>query len=96
MKSQPYDEKQEGLWRKLKEGTKETFNSSAYKEIARMNEKLKQYTLNEMKDEDFLFTDWKDKDAFKKGIRGPEDVRQMIKKYLVDSKIRTWENTTDI
>jgi len=92
----PYDEKEESLWKRLKEGTKEHFGTDAYKEIARMNAELKAYTLEQMKDEDFIFTDWEDEEAHKKGIKGPEDVRLRIRKYLVDSKIRTLDNTVDI
>jgi GTPase SAR1 family protein len=92
----PYDEKEESLWKKFKEGAREQLGDTVYLEIARMNEELKQYTLDQIRDDDFIFTDWKDAEKYKKGIKGPEEVRKRIRDFLVASNIRTVDNTMDI
>ena len=96
IESHPYDEKEETVWSRIKEKSKEVLNSNAYNQIKKMNEEMKQYTLQALDDEDFIFTDWEDKKAHEKGIKGPEDVRKIIRKFLVDSKIRSPDNIMDI
>jgi len=96
IESHPYDEKEETVWSRIKKKSKEVLYSNAYEEIKEINEKMKQYTLQALDDEDFIFTDWEDKKAHEKGIKGPEDVRKIIRKFLVDSKIRSPDNVMDI
>ena len=95
IKSNPFDENEENLWKKLKEYNAEKFAKKTCDEITRKNAQLKQFTLNEIKDEDFIFTDWKHQDT-NRGIEGPEDVRKRIKKYLVEAKVRSEDNLDDI
>ena len=83
----PYDEKEESLWKKLKDANKEAFgNQASYEEIVKRNEKMKQYILDEISYHDFIFTDWIQR-VPDSGIRGPEEVRKRIQKFLKKSKI---------
>ena len=74
----------------------EQLGNTVYLEIARMNEELKQYTLEQIQYDDFIFTDWKDDEANQRGIKGAEEVRKRIRDFLVASNIRTLDNTMDI
>ena len=67
-------------------------------EMKAEEEKHKKYMLENMKPEDFLFTDWvHDATAASHGVKGPEDVRRRIKDFLVDHvKIRKLNDTEDI
>ena len=67
-------------------------------EMKAEEEKHKKYMQENMKSEDFLFTDWVyDASAASHGVKGPEDVRLRIKDFLVDHvKIRKPNDTEDI
>ena len=43
-----------------------------------------------------MFTDWLDKDAHKRGINGPDEVKRRIVDYLVKNDIRNKGETGDI
>ena len=67
-------------------------------EWAAEEEKHKKYIMDNMKSEDFLFTDWKrDMKAASNGVEGPEEVRRRIKDFLINHvKIRKLDETEDI
>ena len=95
IKKTEYDEKAVSIWKKIKKGTEKKLGSTVYDKIKETNEKLKEYTVNEIKNDDFMFTDWLDKDAHKRGISGPGDVKQRIVDYLVKNDIRKLGETGD-
>ena len=49
--------------------------AEVYREIKVQSKELKQYTLDAISDEDFMFTDWKEQKPAK-GIKGPEEVKK--------------------
>ena len=96
IKKNEYDEKEVSVWKKIKEGTEKISGSTVYDKIKETNDKLKEYTVKEIKNDDFMFTDWMDKEAHKRGINGPGDVKQRIVDYLVENDIRKIGETGDI
>ena len=53
-------------------------------ELKKDSEKLKAYTLNSLKEEDFIFTDWL---AYgNRGIQGPEDVKKRLMEFAAMMK----------
>jgi hypothetical protein len=47
--------------------------------------------LSALSEEDFIFTDWMQPDPTR-GIKGPEDVKEIVKRYLIESKINSTNN----
>ena len=84
--------REEYWWEKAKLPRKEK------EEWAAEEEKHKKYIMDNMKSEDFLFTDWKrDMKAASNGVEGPEEVRRRIKDFLINHvKIRKLDETEDI
>ena len=63
--------------------------------IKETNEKLKEYALDVITTNDFLFTDWLNPDP-NGGIQGPIEVGKRIRQYLLDSQIRKPTDMNDI
>ena len=74
------------MMKNFKDENKENFGIQAHEEIVERNEKMKQYTLRELNYRDFIFTDWL-RSVPNKEIRGPEEVRKRIRKFLKKSNI---------
>ena len=83
----------ERTWKKwANEGAAKVSGASeVYDAIHAQNKELKQHTLDALSDEDFIFTDWENPDPVR-GIKGPDEVRHRIQKYLVINKFRTEDN----
>ena len=64
-------------------------------EIEEKQRELKAYTLAHLKDEDFIFTDQLSPDP-SRGIEGPEEVKESIKKYLIDMQIYKKEQLDEL
>ena len=58
------------------------------KVIKEQQEQLKAYILENLKEEDFMFTD-QVRQVPSRGIRGPKEVKERIKSYLSDMQIYT-------
>ena len=86
------NDREERWWEKAQLSKKQR------EEMKAEEEKHKKYMQENMKSEDFLFTDWVyDASAASHGVKGPEDVRLRIKDFLVDHvKIRKPNDTEDI
>ena len=89
----PYDTKVDTPWKRLKE--KDISKKSIYEEITHKHEKLKNYTIEEIKEEHFIFTDWKESRDDTNDIKGVEDVRKRIQDFLVKSNILSREQAID-
>ena len=57
--------------------------------------KGKAYTLAHLKEDDFLFTDQLRQDP-SRGIQGPEEVKESIKKYLIEMQIYKKEQLDEL
>ena len=64
--------------------------SDLLKEIREKQRELKEYTLKNMKEDDFMFTDQLRQDP-DRGIKGPKEVKAEIKRYLSDMQIYSTE-----
>ena len=64
-------------------------------EIEEKQRELKAYTLEHLKEEDFLFTDQLSQDP-SRGIQGPEEVKESIKKYLIEMQIYKKEQLDEL
>ena len=93
IKSQPYDKKVEGLWQSIRVGIKKNAANKAYEELIQMHEKLKQYSLAEMK---MMISSLLIGKIVEGDIKGPEEVRRRIRQFLVKSKILSWDQAMTI
>ena len=60
------------------------------KEFTEMQRELKAYTLQNLKEDDFMFTDQMSQDP-DRGIKGPKEVKERIKSYLAEMQIYSKE-----
>ena len=60
------------------------------KEFQEMQRELKAYTLENLKEDDFMFTDQMTQDH-ERGIKGPKEVKERIKSYLAEMQIYSKE-----
>ena len=65
------------------------------KEMKMEQKELKLYVLNNLKADDFMFTDQLSQDP-SRGIKGPKEVKERIKSYLIDMQIHSKEEMTDL
>ena len=84
----PYNEKELSTWKRYVEMSGGKLGRSAYEDIKTEQEALKEYTLAEIKKEDFIFTDFVDISGKKRGIHGPEEVKRRITEYLTQNNIQ--------
>ena len=60
------------------------------KEFEEEESELKAYTLKNLKEDSFMFTDQLHPDR-SRGIKGPKEVKERIRKYLADQEISGWQ-----
>ena len=69
--------------------------SDLLKEIREKQRELKEYTLKNLKEDDFMFTDQLRQDP-DRGIKGTKEVKAEIKRYLSDMQIYSKEELADL
>ena len=73
----------------------DTSLSDWYNQIKEKEMELKAYILDNLKEEDFMFTDQLSPDP-SRGIKGPKEVKERIKSYLAEMQICSKEKLVDL
>ena len=73
----------------------DTSLSDWYNQIKEKEMELKAYILDNLKEEDFMFTDQLSPDP-SRGIKGPKEVKERIKSYLAEMQICSKEKLADL
>jgi len=80
---------------KLRDTAANTSAGDFMEEIKKKEREQKEYILENLKEDDFMFTDQLSPDP-SRGIKGPKEVKERIKKYLLQMQIYSEEELTDL